>query len=71
MLARRYGQRDWRQGAAAREAIRQAALLRRGSSGRGLLEAGCASDERARVVTEQFPSARLRVVMCSNKEGAR
>lgn len=38
-LARRQGQRDWRQGATAREAIRQATLLPAGKQPAWLLEA--------------------------------
>jgi hypothetical protein len=38
-LARRAGQRDWRQGAIAREAIRQAALLPPGKQPTWLVEA--------------------------------
>ena len=38
-LARRQGQRDWRQGTTAREAIRQAALLPAGKHPGWLLEA--------------------------------
>jgi hypothetical protein len=38
-LARRAGQRDWRQGTTAREAIRQAALLSPGKQPKWLLDA--------------------------------
>jgi hypothetical protein len=38
-LARRHGQRDWRQGTTAREAIRQATLLPAGKAPSWLLEA--------------------------------
>lgn len=38
-LARRVGQRDWRQGSTAREAIRQAVLLTPGKQPKRLLDA--------------------------------
>jgi hypothetical protein len=44
-LARRRGQRDWRQGTTAREAIRQATLLPAGKQPGWLLEAGAVAEK--------------------------
>jgi hypothetical protein len=49
-LARRIGQRDWRQGSTAREAIRQAVLLALGKQPKWLLEAA----DRARAQQEDL-----------------
>ena len=43
-LARRRGQRDWREGTTAREAIRQATLLPAGKQPGWLLEAAAAAE---------------------------
>jgi hypothetical protein len=42
-LARRVGQRDWRQGSTAREAIRQAVLLAAGKQPKCLLDAAASA----------------------------
>jgi hypothetical protein len=47
-LARRRGQRDWRQGTTAREAIRQATLLPAGKQPAWLLEAATRAQELER-----------------------
>jgi hypothetical protein len=44
-LARRAGQRDWRQGTTARDAIRQAALLPPGQQPKWLLDAAARASE--------------------------
>jgi hypothetical protein len=44
-LARRQGQRDWRQGTTAREAIRQATLLPAGKQPGWLLEAAAVAEK--------------------------
>jgi hypothetical protein len=54
-LARRGGQRDWKQGSTAREAIRQAALLAPGKQP-GWLTAAVAEVERGLIVQAEPPT---------------